>query len=143
MDNVKGFNVDFLKQALESDTELKKKLTSIAREKEVDELKKLMYKTSNDQDNEVYGRPNDPSKMKTYQKFIPYGGGVNNYKYNNMENEVYYYRDNKKWLQQPIWTVWSLSISQLYSFPWKINLSSVLLKALHSRHCEAFITTVH
>lgn len=82
-------------KALESDTELKKKLTSIAREKEVDELKKLMYKTSNDQENEVYGRPNDQSKMKTYQKFIPYGGATN-YKYNNMENEVYYYRDDKK-----------------------------------------------
>lgn len=85
-------------KALESDTELKKKLTSIAREKEVDELKKLVYKT-NESDNEVYGHPmssyNDVSPKNVYQKFVPYGEG-NNYKYNNMENEVFHYRQDTK-----------------------------------------------
>lgn len=82
-------------KALETDSELKKKITSIAREKEVDELKKLAYKTTDDE-NETYGRPvsyNDPSSKKIYQKFIPYGyENLNNYKYNNMENDVYYYQ---------------------------------------------------
>lgn len=80
---------------LESDGELKKKLSSIARDKEIDDLKKLVYKTS-DEDNEVYGRPvsyQDSTSKKIYQKFIPYDGN-NNFKYNNMENEVYYYQNN-------------------------------------------------
>lgn len=87
--------IDFDK-ALESDTELKSKLTSIAREKEIDELKKFVYKT-NEADNEVYSHPmsyNEMSPKKVYQKFVPYGG--NSYKYNNMENEVFHYRQDTK-----------------------------------------------
>lgn len=80
---------------MESDPELKKKLTSIARDKEMDELKKFIYEISND-DNEVYGRPmsyNDPTSKKIYQKFIPYDAS-GNFRYNNMENEVYYYHND-------------------------------------------------
>lgn len=81
-------------KALESDTELKNKLTSISRDKEIDELKKLIHTTSDD-DNEVYGRPmyNDGASNKIYQKFIPYDKN-SHFKYNNMENEVYYYNNN-------------------------------------------------
>lgn len=87
-------------KALESDVELKKKLTSIARDKEIDELKKLINNSSDD--NEVYGRPimyTDANNKKVYQKFIPYdSNGNGNFKYNNMENEVYYYQhhDDKR-----------------------------------------------
>lgn len=83
-------------KALESDTELKKKLTSIARDKEIDELKKLMYETSDDDNNEVYGRPilyNNPTNKKIYQKFLPYETN-GNFRYNNMENDIYYYQSN-------------------------------------------------
>lgn len=81
-------------KALEMDSELRKKLTSIAREKEVDDLKKLVYKTSDDENEVSY---NDPSTKKIYQKFIPYGyENANNYKYNNMENDVYYYHKDAK-----------------------------------------------
>jgi hypothetical protein len=69
-------------------------LASIARDKEIDELKKLVYKTDNGQ-SEVYGRPityDDPSTKKIYQKFIPYSG-KSNYPYNNIENDVYYYQN--------------------------------------------------
>lgn len=79
--------------ALEADAELKHKLTSISRDKEIEELKRLMD-TAND-DNEVYGRPisyNDPTTNKITQKFVPLN---NHFKYNNMENEVYYY-DGKR-----------------------------------------------
>lgn len=82
-------------KALESDTELKNKLTSISRDKEIDELKKLIYAT-NDDENEVYGRPlayNDPRTNKIYQKFVPYDRN-NHFKYNNMENDVFYYNNN-------------------------------------------------
>lgn len=75
---------------------MKKKLTSIARDKEIDELKKLVYQTS-EEDNEVYGRPisyQDSSSKKIYQSFVPYEAG-NNFKYNNMENDVYYYQNNE------------------------------------------------
>lgn len=81
---------------LESDPELKKKLASIARDKEIDELKKLVDRTNDITDSEVYGRPmmyNDPATQKIYQKFVPYSG-KNNYRYNNMENEVYYYQND-------------------------------------------------
>jgi hypothetical protein len=83
-------------KALESDTELKEKLTSISRDKEIDELKKLIYATSDDENNEVYGRPvsyNDPTTNKISQKFVPYDRN-NHFKYNNMENDVYYYNNN-------------------------------------------------
>jgi hypothetical protein len=79
--------------ALEADAELKRKLTSISRDKEIEELKRLIDNT-NDDDNEIYGRPvsyNDPTTNKISQKFVPLN---NHFKYNNMENEVYYYTNN-------------------------------------------------
>jgi hypothetical protein len=78
-------------RALESDSELKSKLTSISRDKEIEELKRLI----DTDDNEVYGRPvsyNDPTTNKISQKFVPYDRN-NHFKYNNMENEVYYYNN--------------------------------------------------
>lgn len=85
-----------IRRQLESDPELKKKLASIARDKEIDELKKLMDHKTSVNDSEVYGRPmafNDPKTQKVYQKFVPYSG-ANNYRYNNMENEVFYYQND-------------------------------------------------
>lgn len=82
-------------KALEADIELKNKLTKISRDKEIEELKRLID-TTKDDDNEVYGRPvsyNDPTTNKIYQKFVPYDRN-NHFKYNNMENEVYYYSNN-------------------------------------------------
>lgn len=91
--NLKFVSWNDFDKALESDTELKNKLTSISRDKEIDELKKLIHPTSDD-DNEVYGRPyNDESASKIYQKFVPYDKN-NHFKYNNMENDVYYYNNN-------------------------------------------------
>lgn len=81
-------------KALEADTELKDKLTSISRDKEIEELKKL----SSVYENEVYGRPvsySDAMTNKIAQKFVPYDRN-NHFKYNNMENEVYYYNNDKK-----------------------------------------------
>jgi hypothetical protein len=81
-------------RALESDSELKSKLTSISRDKEIEELKRLI----DTDDNEVYGRPvsyNDPTTNKISQKFVPYDRN-NHFKYNNMENEVYYYNNEGK-----------------------------------------------
>jgi hypothetical protein len=75
-------------KALESDTKLKKKLTNIGRDKQIHELKNLIYST---QDNEVFERPSiEPRKI--YQKFIPYDA----VKYQNLENQndVYYYNNN-------------------------------------------------
>jgi len=80
-------------KALESDTELYSKLTSIARDKEIEELKKLMSnQASSDYDNEVVGRPHGDA-TKYYQQFVPYEGKN---KYNNRENEVYYYNNEVK-----------------------------------------------
>lgn len=76
--------IHFLK--LETDAELKKKLTSIARDNEIEDLKKLIYKIG---DEEFYNR-NEQSK-NVYQKFIPYDAHNN---YNNVENDVYYYQNN-------------------------------------------------
>lgn len=72
------------------------KLANIARDKEMEELKSLVYKTT-DEDNEVYSRPlsyQDPTTKKIYQKFIPYEAG-NNFKYNNQQNEVFHYENNE------------------------------------------------
>jgi hypothetical protein len=84
-------------KALEADTELKSKLASISRDKEIEELKRLID-TTNEVENDVYGRPvsyNDPTTNKIYQKFVPYDRN-NHFKYNNMENEVYYYNNDVK-----------------------------------------------
>lgn len=82
-------------KALESDTELKRKLTSISRDKEIEELKKLMY-NADENDNEVYGHPimyNDHKNSKSYQQFVPYQGRADS-RYNNVENDIYYYQNN-------------------------------------------------
>lgn len=81
-------------KALESDVELKEKLTSIARDKEIDDLKKLI--NTSDEDSSSYVRPvmyTDANNQKVYQKFIPLEAD-GNFKYNNMENEVYYYQNH-------------------------------------------------
>lgn len=91
-ENLKFVSWNDLDKALESDYELKKKLTTIATEKEIEDLKKLVYKTS-DSVNEFYGHT---ANMKPYQEFIPYGYDPTNiYKYNNVENDVYYYQKEK------------------------------------------------
>lgn len=82
-------------KALESDSELKTKLTKIAREKEIEELKKFVQ-NANKEANESYDHSmtyNDLSPKTVYQKFIPYGGG-NSYKYNDMENEIFHYHQD-------------------------------------------------
>lgn len=80
--------------ALESDPALKAKLANIARDKEVEELRKYANAMSKDDNsNEVVSRYGDTSS-KMYQKFIPYEG-QNNFKYNNMENDIYYYYTNE------------------------------------------------
>lgn len=85
-------------KALESDPEFYRKLASIAREKEINELRSLMYDTKNDEDNEVsvVGYPHalgNPTNNKIFQKFIPMEGNKQ-FKYNNRENEVFQYRNN-------------------------------------------------
>lgn len=83
-------------KALDVDSELKKKLTRIAKEKEVEDLRKLVYKTSNAENN-IDAAFDNASVGKFYQKFVPYGNDfAKNNKYQNMENEVYFYnKDNK------------------------------------------------
>lgn len=85
-------------EALESDPEFYRKLASIAREKEVNELRSLMYDTKNDEDNEVsvVGYPYDlgnTANNQIFQKFIPMESNKQ-FKYNNRENEVFQYRNN-------------------------------------------------
>lgn len=76
------------------DSEVKKKLTDIAQEKELDELKKLVYKTTSADEAASY---NDVSNNHYYQQFVPFGyDAKNKYKYNDMENEVYYYHKDTK-----------------------------------------------
>lgn len=67
---------------------MKKKLSSVARDKEMEDLKKLVYNTGSDDD--AYGR--SAYKEPVYQTFVPYDR--NNFKYNNVENDVYYYHQN-------------------------------------------------
>lgn len=95
---IKFVTWDDFDKALESDPEFYRKLASIAREKEINELRSLMYESKNDEDNEVsvVGYPHalgNPSTNKIFQKFIPMEGHKQ-FKYNNRENEVFQYRNN-------------------------------------------------
>ena len=95
---IKFVTWDDFDKALESDPEFYRKLASIAREKEINELRSLMLHSKNDEDNEisVVGYPHaygNPTNNKIYQKFIPMEGHKQ-FKYNNRENEVYQYRNN-------------------------------------------------
>lgn len=53
-------------------------------------MKKLIYRIGDD---EFYGKP-QASKSVYYQQFIPYDAQNNLNKYNNVENDVYYYQNN-------------------------------------------------
>lgn len=80
-------------KALEFDASLKEKLTNIARDKEVHELKKIANKmTRDDTDVVQYG---DPGSNSIYTKFVPYEG-TKSYKYNNNENDIFYYYNEVK-----------------------------------------------
>ena len=89
---MKSLSWDDLDRALESDTALKEKLSTIARDKEIDELKQIANQMTRD-DHEVvsYG---DTSNNNIYQKYVPYEG-AKNYKYNNNENDIFYYYTNE------------------------------------------------
>ncbi|KAG5677294.1 hypothetical protein PVAND_007063 [Polypedilum vanderplanki] len=86
-----------LDRALENDASLKEKLSTIARDKEVEELRKFAYQMSKDDDNEINMRPygSDRTQNKIFQKFIPYDSSSKDLKYNNKENDVYYYYSNE------------------------------------------------
>lgn len=79
--DLKFVSWDDFDKALESDTGLKKKLANISQDKEIAELKNLIYSTT-DNDNEVYERPSTKPR-KFYQKFIPYDAS-------SMENDISY-----------------------------------------------------
>lgn len=91
--DLKFLSWDDLDRALESDTALKEKLSNIARDKEIDELKQIANQMTRDVDHEVvaYG---DTSNNNIYQKYVPYEG-AKNYKYNNNENDIFYYYTNE------------------------------------------------
>lgn len=78
--DLKFLSWDDLDRALESDSALKEKLSNIAREKKIDELKKIASQMTRDIDHEVVS-------------YIPYEG-TKNYKYNNNENDIFYYYTN-------------------------------------------------
>ncbi len=77
---------DDFDKALESDTELYDKLISLARDKEIDELKRLLYVTSQ---NKNGGQTN-----KDFQNFVPLDMDMKPYKFKNKEHEVYYYNSD-------------------------------------------------
>lgn len=90
--DLKFLSWDDLDRALESDATLKEKLSTIARDKEVHELKKIANQMTRD-DTEVvaYG---DPGTNNIYTKYVPYEG-TKNYKFNNNENDIFYYYTNE------------------------------------------------
>lgn len=75
-------------EALESDTDLKKKLSQIATDRKIDELKE-MIRTANDDDNNVVERPSGEPR-KVYQKFIPFDSS----RYESSQNDVYHYNSH-------------------------------------------------
>lgn len=79
--DLKFLSWEDLDKALESDSTLKQKLSSIARDKEVEELRKFAY------DMNLIDDKDTSMTNKVYQKFIPY----DNQRYNSNENDVYYY----------------------------------------------------
>lgn len=91
--DLKFLSWDDLDRALESDASLKEKLSNIARDKEIEELKRIANKMSRDIDHEViaYG---DMTSNNIYQKFVPYGTDRSG-KFNNNENDIYYYYNNE------------------------------------------------
>lgn len=90
--DLKFVSWDDLDRALEGDATLKEKLTNIARDKEIHELKKIANQMTLD-DTEVIAY-SDPGSNNIYTKFVPYEGLKNN-KYNNNENDNYYYYTNE------------------------------------------------
>ena len=86
--DLKFLSWDDLDKALESDSALKQKLTSIARDKEVEELRKFAYDMNLIEDHDMYGN------NKIYQNFIPFEA-QKNHKYDNNENDLYYYYTNE------------------------------------------------
>jgi hypothetical protein len=94
--DLKFLSWDDLDRALETDASLKEKLSNIARDKEVEELRKFAYQMSKDDDHEVVMRPynSDSPQSKVFQKYIPFDN-PKDFKYNNKENDVYYYYSNE------------------------------------------------
>lgn len=93
--DLKFLSWDDLDKALESDSALKKKLTSIARDKEIEELRKFAYNMNLMEDHGIYGASGDRSKNnKFYQNFVPFET-QKNFKYDNNENDFYYYYTNE------------------------------------------------
>jgi hypothetical protein len=93
--DLKFLSWDDLDKALESDSGLKQKLSSIARDKEVEELRKFAYDMNMIGDHDMYGLPGDRNKNnKIYQNFVPFDSQKSQ-KYNNDENDFYYYYTNE------------------------------------------------
>ncbi|XP_070507408.1 uncharacterized protein ETH [Chironomus tepperi] len=93
--DLKFLSWDDLDKALELDSTLKQKLTSIARDKEIEELRKFAYDMNLIGDHDMYGITGDQNKNnKIYQNFIPFET-QNNHKYDNNENDFYYYYTNE------------------------------------------------
>lgn len=93
---LKFISWDDLDKALELDSGLKHKLSSVATDKEVEELRKFAYDMNLIEDHDMYGLPGDRSKNsnKIYQNFVPFET-QKNHKYNNNENDFYYYYTNE------------------------------------------------
>lgn len=86
--DLKFLSWEDLDKALESDSTLKQKLTSIARDKEVGELRKFAYDMNLIEDHDTFGN------NKMYQNFIPFEA-QKSHLYDNNENDLYYFYTNE------------------------------------------------
>jgi hypothetical protein len=93
--DLKFVSWDELDKALELDKQLKTKLMKIAFNGELDDLKKKIFKTNSDSSNTAQPL----SSQDYFQEFVPYDA-ENKYKYRNMENDAYFYRNTKQDNQQ-------------------------------------------
>lgn len=84
--DLKFVSWDDLDKALELDKQLKTKLMKIAFHGELDDLKKKIFLKTDAQ---------PLSSQDYFQEFIPYDV-ENKYKYKNMENDAYFYRNTKQ-----------------------------------------------
>lgn len=98
--NLKFVSWSDFDKALESDKELYTKLKSLASDQEINELKNFLLQADKADkelnENNVVGRPNDYQDDQIFHKYVPVDSHFKNKapKYNN--NEVYYYRNDKK-----------------------------------------------
>lgn len=99
--NLKFVSWSDFDKALESDTDLYKKLKTLARDEEIIELKKFLLQADKadkemyEENSNVVGRPNEYHE-EIFHKYVPIDSKYKNAatKFNN--NEVYLYRNDKK-----------------------------------------------